>query len=314
MHAMASFVRTKRVTGPLGDKVRDQLIGKEVPVPVPDFAYVTSGSEYSSDGYGDSSSCLSDLVYGFLEPAGEIIFSGDNDSVESELNDSVSDHAESTLSLLRAAANDPDPFRAQLISDVSAALCESQSSFSDIDSSRPFLRRRVMAFLRNLGHDAAICKTKWPSSSNVTAGNYQFIDVVESNHFPQTRYIIDLDFAGQFEIARPSDRYSRLLQSIPTLYVGRAEDLKQVVDAVCGEARRSLKSRGLHLPPWRKNGCMQNKWFGPCRRTINPTPNTVDTLSHSAPLAVKCRSIGFDEAVSTDVNERFWVAATSLAR
>uniref|UniRef100_A0A0V0GSX7 Putative ovule protein n=1 Tax=Solanum chacoense TaxID=4108 RepID=A0A0V0GSX7_SOLCH len=48
-------------------------------------------------------------------------------------------------------------------------------------------------------------------------------------------------------------------------------------------ARRSLKSRGLTFPPWRKHRFMQNKWFSSYKRTTNiiPTANSPAWLSPS---------------------------------
>ncbi|KAL0436697.1 UNVERIFIED_CONTAM: hypothetical protein Sradi_0377600 [Sesamum radiatum] len=113
------------------------------------------------------------------------------------------------------------------------------------------MRRNVMAYLRNCGYNAAVCKTKWESSGGLAAGNYEFIDVLRKEY--STRYFVDLDFASEFEIARPTNSYERLLQHVPRVFIGTSEDLKQILKLVSDSARRSLKSRGLHLPPWRKN-------------------------------------------------------------
>ncbi|KAL3580889.1 hypothetical protein D5086_018724 [Populus alba] len=146
------------------------------------------------------------------------------------------------------------------------------------------------------GHNAAICKTKWESSGGggLTAGGYEFIDVVPSKSSTlQNRYVVDLDFASQFEIARPTSQFLKLLHSLPRVFVGRSEDLKTIVKSISDASKRSLKSRELSLPPWRKNRYMQNKWFGPYRRTVNPSPATPPSVD-----VVKCRCVGFDDAVN----------------
>ncbi|CAI0426367.1 unnamed protein product [Linum tenue] len=152
-----------------------------------------------------------------------------------------------------------------------------------------------MSFLRESGHNAGICKTRWDSSGGLTGGTYEFIDVFLSPAaaWPK-RYIVDLDFASQFEIARPTAQYQRVLDSLPRVFVGGIADLKRIVRAVSDAARRSLKSKGLSLPPWRKNRYMLNNWLGPYRRTINPVP------ASSFPSVIgggQCRVVGFDDGV-----------------
>ncbi|PIN14021.1 hypothetical protein CDL12_13368 [Handroanthus impetiginosus] len=158
-------------------------------------------------------------------------------------------------------------------------------------------RRNVMAYLRSCGYNAAICKTKWQSSGGLTAGNHEFFDVIRTEN--STRYFIDMDFASEFEIARPTDSYERLLQHLPRVFVGTSEDLKQILKVVSDAARRSLKSKDLHLPPWRKHRFMQNKWFGPYRRTENLFPVSFSSPSTAKQsYGVKCRAVGFNAAVN----------------
>ncbi|KAM2843548.1 hypothetical protein COP1_026245 [Malus domestica] len=66
------------------------------------------------------------------------------------------------------------------------------------------------------GHNAAICKTKWTSSGNITSGSYEFIDVVpvqSGSSMWQSRYFVDLDFAAQFEIAPVLQRLPGIARS-----------------------------------------------------------------------------------------------------
>ncbi|KAJ9697473.1 hypothetical protein PVL29_009337 [Vitis rotundifolia] len=279
---MAVFVRSKRVTDPLDDRVKARIVGR-------DSGRISSDS--SSDA-GEESPCLSDLVYGFLEDCAEAQTSEMELGSENDDDDSSPfDPTEVVASLLYPTAN-VDRYRTLLLSHVSKAV----GSLSCPRSNKAAIRRNVAAVLRDLGHNAAVCRTKWDGSGGLTAGNYEFIDVLRS----EKRYIVDLDFAGEFEIARPTDQYKLLIQTLPRVFIGKSEDLKKIVKLTCDAAKRSLKSRGLHLPPWRKNRYMQNKWFGPCRRTATPSPPLAPA---STEFTVKCRSVGFD-AVS---DGRFFV-------
>ncbi|KAL0389894.1 UNVERIFIED_CONTAM: hypothetical protein Scaly_0346500 [Sesamum calycinum] len=160
------------------------------------------------------------------------------------------------------------------------------------------------------GYNAAICKTKWESSGGLTAGNYEFIDVLRKDS--STRYLVDLDFASEFEIARPTNSYDRLLECMPRVFVGKSEDLKQILKAMSDAAKRSLKSRGLHLPPWRKHRFMQNKWLGSYRRTGNVFPASLSSpCPANRSYTVECRTVGFDTAVN---GGRLFVPATARTR
>ncbi|MCO5567703.1 hypothetical protein L7F22_021397 [Adiantum nelumboides] len=156
-----------------------------------------------------------------------------------------------------------------------------------VDEGRDGIRRRVMRRLRDVGYNAAACKSRWNHGSGLPAGDYEYIDVLpegsklgadmasSSTRFapppaPVHRLIVDIDFRAQFEIARPSREYSRLLEAVPRVFVGRAEQVKQVVRMMSQAAKRSLRVRGLMVPPWRKHRYMQAKWLSPIyRRTTN---------------------------------------------
>ncbi|KAK8650802.1 hypothetical protein V6N13_140426 [Hibiscus sabdariffa] len=303
---MASFRRRiKRVTDPLDDRVKAQLVGA---------GYFSSGSQHSSssNAVGDDSPCLSELVHSFLEDnhdatvtdpeTGSGTFTPEADCVDSKLDDTAS----LEIIVKSTAVSHMDSFGNLLVADVSKAM--EMLSFSKTD--KAISKRKVMAYLRQAGYNAAICMTKWSSSSaGITAGSHEFIDVVQSvSSMWQNRYFIDLDFASEFEIAMPTSEYSRLLQYCPKVYVGKGEELKKVVRAMSDSAKRSLKSKELSLPPWRKNRYMQNKWFAPYRRTTNQSPeNSISQTGATVhPInVVKCRYVGFDDAV----NDRLFVRA-----
>ncbi|GMI76202.1 hypothetical protein like AT3G07350 [Hibiscus trionum] len=291
-----SHRRVKRVSDPLDDRVKAQLVGA---------GYFSSGSEHSASSAiaGDDSPCLSELVHSFLEDnhdvdadqqTGNDAYTDDADLVVSDLDETAS----LEIIVKSTALNDTDSYRNILAADVSKAM--EMLSFFKTDKS--IFRRNVMVYLRQAGYNAAICKTKWSSSGGVTAGSYEFIDVVQSvSSTWQKRYFIDLDFASEFEIAMPTSEYSRLLQYCPKVFVGKSEELKKIVRTMSDSAKRSLKSRELSLPPWRKNRYMQKKWFAPYRRTTSQTPANSGSLTGATVHQVndvQCRYVGFDDAVN----------------
>ncbi|GFQ00120.1 hypothetical protein PHJA_002156000 [Phtheirospermum japonicum] len=153
-----------------------------------------------------------------------------------------------------------------------------------------------MAYLRNCGYDAAICKTKWESCGGLSAGDYEFIDVLQPADSP-ARYFVDLDFAAEFEIARPTDCYERLMHHLPAIFVGTSDDLKQILKVASDAARRSLKSGGLHLPPVEETpfhaeqvGSVRTGGRRTCFRRTFPTASSPAKKGYG----VKCRAVGFD--------------------
>ncbi|KAI3461824.1 hypothetical protein Pfo_018487 [Paulownia fortunei] len=287
---MSGFTRMKRVTDPLDDMAKARIVGQDRIGP----DYVSSGSEYSAQADDDvTSSSLSELFFGFNVDDAEDS-SPESGGSDCERDPSMCDTSGANVDLIRPILQDQrDAFKNVLTVHVWKAV----QVFSRVRTNKQIVRRNVMAYLRNCGYNAAVCKTKWESSGGLTGGNYEFIDVLQTEH--STRYFIDLDFAAEFEIARPTSSYERLLQHLPTIFVGTSEDLKQVLKVVSVAAKRSLKSRGLHLPPWRKHRFMQNKWLGPYRRTQNLFPVSFSSPSpanHS--YGVKCRAVGFVAAVN----------------
>ncbi|GMY33814.1 hypothetical protein FCV25MIE_29056 [Fagus crenata] len=291
------FVKFKRVTDPFDDKAKARL-GV--------LSYVSSGSEHSAEEDHEHSPSLSQLVHGFLENDSDTESQLANYDSDSERVDSVhqlNDAVEVECVMVQGNNNNDnvDSYKKLLAAHVSEAI----ETMSCVRSNRSVFLRNVMGFLRELGHNAAICKSRWESSGGgLSAGNYEFIDVVQS--LSNSRYFIDVDFAAQFEIARPTDQYSKLLHSLPSPFIGRAEELRKLVTIMCDVAKRSLRSRKLSVPPWRKNTYMENKWFGSYRRTTNPVPDQPVQPVRFPVGGVKCSFVGFNDAVS-DHHRGFFV-------
>jgi len=110
--------------------------------------------------------------------------------------------------------------------------------------------------------------------AGLPGGDYEYIDVVfpgeaGSSVLPRERVIVDLDFRAQFQVARPTPQCEAALLAAPVVFVGRAERLQQLVDALSDACRASLKGQGMHLPPWRKGEYLRAKWLAPYKRTTN---------------------------------------------
>ncbi|KAI4304369.1 hypothetical protein MLD38_039890 [Melastoma candidum] len=138
---------------------------------------------------------------------------------------------------------------------------------------RSCLIREVYSHLHGSGYDVGICKSKWRSSSCIPSGEHTFLDVVDnsSSKRGEIRVIVELNFRAEFEIARASEDYNRLLQRLPEVFVGKVERLQGGIKAMCAAAKRCMKEKGMHVGPWRKQRYMQAKWLGSYQRTV-PSP------------------------------------------
>ncbi|XP_057765003.1 uncharacterized protein LOC130985856 [Salvia miltiorrhiza] len=254
-----------------------------------DRSFESSGSEHSAD--------LSDLVNSFFEReireqgiGGDADPDGNEIEIDDDESESNSQDSQFHDSLRKLFDRQDGGVRRR----ISAAVEKALEAVGDKDSS-PEFKRRLMARLRSSGFDAGICKSKWEKSGSTPSGNYEYIDVNAGG----SRYIVEVPFAGKFTIARPSAAYTALLDGFPTIFVGKAEELKQVVRQMSKAIRKSLKSVGLTVPPWRRLSYMQAKWLGSYKRTTNEIPraeafkdlggNRLVGFTAAAPVLSFCR-------------------------
>nr|GMC57927.1 uncharacterized protein LOC109193319 [Ipomoea batatas] len=113
---------------------------------------------------------------------------------------------------------------------------------------------------------------------------YEYIEVVVE---AKQRVIIDIDFKSQFEVARPTASYKRLLHILPQIFVGEEDKLRRTLSILCSEAKCSLTQNGLHIPPWRTATYMHSKWLS---STDRDTPQVMLKLTHNAASALSSRS------------------------
>ncbi|MQL70596.1 hypothetical protein Taro_002876 [Colocasia esculenta] len=304
-----AFGRAKRVTDPLDDKARARLRG--------DGEHRPPAGYPSSSGSEHEASDLSGFVRGFFfsdnegSDDGEADAAYDNEDEHGNGEDGMSDYevrqpfcAVPAAAMIRnlvnarAASTAEEQFKRDLVAHVSEAV----ETFAGLRASRSAFLRSVMVSLREMGYRAGMCKSKWErGGGGLAAGNYEYIDVVMGPAVDtmQQRYIVDVQFAGEFYIARPTAEYERVVAELPKVFVGRPEHLQQLLKILALAVRRSLRAREMHIPPWRKGRYMQVKWLGPYRRTLNPVPwgsTSVQSVGPGRSGGVKCPFVGFDTA------------------
>ncbi|GFS46353.1 sugar phosphate exchanger, putative [Actinidia rufa] len=140
---------------------------------------------------------------------------------------------------------------------------------------RNCLMREICSRLRNAGFNSAICKSKWRSSPDIPSGEHTFLDVLEPSPSKKSevRVIIELNFRGEFEVARASEEYKQLTKKLPEVLVGKVERLHNLIKILCSAAKKCMKENKMHMGPWRKHRYMQAKWLTATReRVVEPLP------------------------------------------
>lgn len=75
------------------------------------------------------------------------------------------------------------------------------------------------------------------------------------------RVIIELNFRTEFEMARGSEDYNKLIRRLPEVFVGKVERLRVLIKILCSAAKKCMKEKKMHLAPWRKQKYMEAKWL-----------------------------------------------------
>ncbi|RCV28728.1 hypothetical protein SEVIR_5G431800v4 [Setaria viridis] len=277
---MAVYIR-------LNDAVRARLRGDDAA----GAGCTSSGSDH------DASACLSGLVQAFLETEAGAAEEGagpapkEYDSDDGDGSERAAAAAASVRELLDPPAKE-DVFRIRLAAAVAAAM-EAEAALRAHGAA---FRRAVMRRLRGAGYDAGVCKSRWEASGGITAGTYEYVDVVAppaARGGPRGRYIVDADFRAGLEVARATPEYAAVVAAVPaSAVVAREESVGRAVRVASDSARRSLRAHGLHVPPWRKTRYMLAKWLGPYKRSTTTSPAAMP-MPGAAGLDVKCRAVGF---------------------
>ncbi|MCD7466844.1 hypothetical protein HAX54_003887 [Datura stramonium] len=133
-----------------------------------------------------------------------------------------------------------------------------------LDSCRKCMQREISERLRNAGFNCFICKSKWKSSPKIPSGEYTYMEVVQtaSSKKGEMKVIIELNFRGEFEMARANEEYSDLVKQLPEVYVGKVERLQNLIKIMCCASKKCMKEKKMHMAPWRKHNYMLAKYLG----------------------------------------------------
>ena len=94
----------------------------------------------------------------------------------------------------------------------------------------------------------------------------------------EVKILIELNFRAQFEMARASEEYNRLINQLPEIFVGKFLRLQNLVKILCAASKKCMRERKMHIAPWRKYKYVLAKWHGsPDQQKVAPI---LSPLSH----------------------------------
>ncbi|OMO76439.1 hypothetical protein CCACVL1_15681 [Corchorus capsularis] len=269
------------------------MVGIATRIPWNHWNFTYGCQEFKFPEQPDSSSVSDNMEFGFLEyvdqefpgscnsdeniPGNEMV---DEDDEEKE-NDGISlennkNFWENQHQVLQATLCRTSSLESRIRNSTKEALKEIQRAGticpcgkSMAENCRNCLMREVSSRLQNAGFNSAVCRSKWRNSPDIPSGEHSFLDVIENSRKGDVRVIIELNFRAEFEIARASEDYNRLVQRLPEVFVGKVERLNNVIKILCLAAKKCMKEKKMHMGPWRKHRYMQAKWLKSCERNTS---------------------------------------------
>ncbi|KAJ9136158.1 hypothetical protein P3X46_033262 [Hevea brasiliensis] len=250
-----------------------------------------SPQNFVGDGREQQEATFSDMVFGFLEDSEEPLQASpsseecrenealDEEDEERSENGSVEEEKnfwEKQHQLLQATLCRTSSLESRIRNVTKEAMKEIQMAGRICGCGRPMvggcrncLMTEISGRLQNAGFNSAICKSKWRSSPDIPSGEHKFLDVIDNSNTKkgEVRVLIELNFVAEFEMAKASEEYNRLVGRLPEVFVGKSERLNTVIKILCSAAKKCMKEKKMHLGPWRKQRYMQAKWLGTCERT-----------------------------------------------
>lgn len=106
--------------------------------------------------------------------------------------------------------------------------------------------------------------------------------------------VIELNFRAEFEMARASEEYNKLIRRLPEVFVGKSERLWSLIKILCSAAKRCTKEKKMHLAPWRKQKYMQSKWLGRRERAAMGAAPPLPVNFSDRPAKSKASMLTFD--------------------
>ncbi|KAB2052823.1 hypothetical protein E1A91_A12G149900v1 [Gossypium mustelinum] len=255
-------------------------------------APVTRQNSDEIDKFLDGAASFADMMFGFIDESNDSEENLRDFVVDDEVANNDEDPSEieqrkifweAQEKLLQATLYRTTSLESRIRQATKEALREIDAVGVQCTCRRPVdggcrncLQRELSIRLQSVDFDCYICKSKWRSSPEIPSGEHTYLEVVDKSKAKkrEVRVVIELNFRAEFEMARASKDYNKLIAVLPELLVGKAERFKALTKILCLAAKKCMKEKKMHLAPWRKYKYMQAKWLGTYERRT-PAPLAV---------------------------------------
>ncbi|KAK8624613.1 hypothetical protein V6N13_089504 [Hibiscus sabdariffa] len=180
---------------------------------------VTRQNSEEIDKFLDGAASFADMMFGFLdgssepeENSGDLVDRDENvDHNEVEQNKIF---WEAQQQLLQATLRRTTCLESRIRQATKEALSEIEQCGCRAGGCRNCLQRELSVRLRKSGFDCYTCKSKWRSSPEIPSGEHSYLEVLDKSSNPkkgEVRVVIELNFRAEFEMARASEDYNKLI-------------------------------------------------------------------------------------------------------
>lgn len=105
------------------------------------------------------------------------------------------------------------------------------------------------------------------------------------NEFNLQRIIVEADLRSHFVIANATPQYQRLLDELPSEFVGTFSRLLEIIDFMAVKLNSSFVARKMDTPPWRRAKSIASKWSMPIEEnnvvgSVSGSPSQASATHH----------------------------------
>ena len=151
--------------------------------------------------------------------------------------------------------------------------------------------------------EARFCDAFFSETNAAASSGSSSATLVDAAFSPSTVLVMEPDIKAHFVISRPTPAYARLVDALPSTFVGTHQTLVRLVDFMCEQMNGSFRESGMSVPPWRKNKAILSKWFLPTAtsRSHPATPSGSPERGSKVKKQDSGRRMSFDRVGGGDV-------------
>lgn len=138
----------------------------------------------------------------------------------------------------------------------------------------------------------AVTSRRTYGAGGVMCPQHTYLQVAGSpEDYQQQSLIVEPLLRDAFQIVRSTEQYQRLLEAVPSVFVGTPTALTDLVEFMAARMEESFQEKGMSCPPWRQVRSVLAKWgltracgSGSTKPTtsLTPTKSTHEDVSNDS--------------------------------